>query len=96
MDLFGRTFDECLVNLNQMHARMGSMMPSLKPPRFVSVQTNSSENRLEYYSFRAGLGPMVFGLLEGLAEKHKTKISISYEPRKETHLPDIFNIKKVA
>lgn len=96
MNLFGKNFDDCLQNLNQMHSRMGAMMPNLKPPRF-SVKKNSDGSiNLEYFSTRPGLAPMVHGLIEGLSEKHSTKVSISYVVRTTQNEPDIFTIHKVA
>ena len=96
MNLFGHNFDDCLQNLNQMHNRMGAMMPNLKPPRFVLTKESDGTIKLEYHSTRAGLAPMVYGLLEGLSEKHKTKISISYVNRKSQSEPDLFTITKLA
>jgi Haem-NO-binding len=96
MNLFGQNFDDCLMNLNQMHNRMGAMMPDLKPPRFSVENTTDGDIRLEYHSSRAGLAPMVYGLIEGLSVKHNTKVSISYINRVTQNEPDIFTIKKVA
>ena len=81
MDLFGRDFMTCLKNLNGMHAHMGVMMPELQPPRFQVEEQGKGRFKLHYYSKRAGLAPMVTGLLEGLARKHNTQIRIDQLPR---------------
>lgn len=98
MDLFGQNFKDCLMNLNQMHSRMGAMMPSLVPPRFVVKESQDGKTiSLEYYSARLGLAPMVHGLLEGLAEKHNTKVKIEQTASKsDPSAPDVFHIEYVA
>lgn len=95
--MFGQDFETCLRNLNNMHARMGAMMPHLVPPRFVVTKTAGSANlRVEYHSKRPGLGPMVLGLLEGLAEKFMIQIEIEFKPSRGDQEPDIFDVKKAA
>lgn len=81
MDLFGRDFITCLKNLNGMHAHMGVMMPELKPPRFDVEELGPGRFRIHYFSKRAGLAPMVAGLIEGLAIKHGNRITLSYQTR---------------
>ena len=69
--LFGPNFKDCLVNLNRMHEHMGAMMPGLIPPEFeITKEISSTEFELMYKSQRAGLGPMVIGLLEALALRY--------------------------
>lgn len=76
MDLFGEDFKSCLQSLNNMHARMGMTMPQLTPPRFRFTEIQPNLYQLDYFSKRAGLSPMVKGLLHGLAEKYSVKIQI--------------------
>jgi hypothetical protein len=64
----GRTLPEFLGNLDAMHARLSLSMPHLEPPSFVCEQTGPNQLRLEYYSHRRGLAPMVLGLIDGLGE----------------------------
>lgn len=94
MDLFGKDFNTCLKNLNSMHARMGASFSELKPPRFIVKNINDTDIYLEYHSSRKGLGPMVYGLLEGLAEKFKTKVSINQKERELGKDFDVFIISK--
>jgi len=97
MNLFGQNFTDCLMNLNQMHSRMGAMMPSLKPPRFVVTKNPDRSMTLEYFSTRAGLAPMVYGLLEGLAIKHNTPVTITQiSNRSANDEPDVFQIVPAA
>lgn len=67
-DTMGRTLPQFLGNLDAMHARLSLSMPHLEPPSFVCEETGPGQLRLEYYSHRRGLAPMVVGLIEGLGE----------------------------
>jgi hypothetical protein len=93
MDLFGRDFMTCLNNLNGMHAHMGVMMPELQPPRFQVEEQGSGRFKLHYFSKRAGLAPMVEGLLEGLAKKHGTRIGVVHLPRAASDDHETFEIE---
>ena len=75
-DTMGRTLPEFLANLDMMHARLSLSMPEMRPPSFVSEQLSDHQIRLEYWSERAGLAPMVIGLLEGLGEMYSLTVSI--------------------
>jgi hypothetical protein len=78
MNMFGRDFKTCLRNLNRMHGHMGAMMPDLMPPRFNVVEVDSLNLVVHYFSTREGLGPMVVGLLKGLARKYGDRVEISH------------------
>ena len=97
LSMFGQDFETCVRNLNSMHARMGAMMPHLVPPRFVVTKIGDSANlRVEYHSKRLGLGPMVLGLLEGLAERFMIQVEIEFNPSSGNQAPDLFDVKKAA
>ena len=96
MDLFGSNLRSCLHNLNNLHARMGALLPSLKPPRFVVKEDASGDLTIEYYSKRKGLGPMVVGLLSGLALKHKENVKVTALARVESDTCDRFEIQFLA
>lgn len=81
MRLFGNDFKSCLANLNRMHAHMGAMMPHLTPPKFIVEGDLGGLMKVHYFSTRRGLGPMVVGLLEGLAKKFDQNITITYSPQ---------------
>ena len=59
-----------------MHARLSLSMPEMRPPSFVCEQLSDHEIRLEYWSERAGLAPMVVGLLDGLGEMYGVAVSV--------------------
>jgi hypothetical protein len=76
-DMMGRTLPDFLGNLDAMHARLSLSMPELRPPSFVCEQLGNDSIRLEYWSERAGLAPMVLGLLDGLAEMYAITITVT-------------------
>ena len=95
--LFGRNLRESLLNLNNLHARMGLLMPKLAPPRFEFPEPSPGQdpNELEvhYYSTRHGLTPMLQGIIESLSEQFNEKIEMSIIPRNSPDRPDRFTIK---
>lgn len=93
MDLFGKSFKECLMNLNNLHARMGMTMPQMSPPRFDFTAISENEYRVQYVSKRSGLCPMVEGLLGGLALKYDMNVQISFEPEMEKKIFKILILK---
>lgn len=92
VDLFGKDFRTCLKNLNRMHGHMGAMMPALNPPRFTLTEHSPDRVTLHYFSIREGLGPMVVGLLDGLADKYGDTISIQFVPKGSRSDHDEFDI----
>ena len=69
LDMAGGNFVEFVENLNQLHIRVGGMMPGLAPPSFDVERKGDKGMILTYTSKRAGLAPMVIGLIKGLGEK---------------------------
>lgn len=96
MRLFGGDLRTCLSNLNRMHAHMGAMMPALSPPRFTVESTTPDEMMVHYHSHRAGLAPMVRGLLTGLAEKYGNTVTIEHIPKGERSDHDEFLVRFVS
>jgi hypothetical protein len=92
MEIFGRDLRTCLRNLNHMHGHMGAMMPDLHPPRFVVEEHAPNSITLHYHSARKGLGPLVIGILEGLADKFNEKIEIDHIPKDHRSDHDEFDI----
>jgi len=64
----GGSLPEVLGGLDALHARVRLLMPDLRPPSFRCVELTPTTLRLDYWSDRPGLAPMVVGLVEGLAE----------------------------
>jgi len=69
-----------LENLDDMHARMMMAMPELKPPQIYSERLSEDKLRIHYVSHRAGLGPMVTGLLDGLFEYFEVSATSEHLP----------------
>ena len=82
-DMMGRSLPAFLGNLDAMHARLSLSMPDLRPPSFVCEQLDDERIRLEYWSERDGLAPMVLGLLDGLAEMYEVSISVERTRRRD-------------
>lgn len=80
MDLFGVDFKTCLMNLNNLHARMGLTLPELSPPRFQFDEIDLGTYQIEYHSSRQGLSPMMQGLLEGLATRYGVHAAVELLP----------------
>lgn len=69
LDCQGSTVLTVLSNLNDMHRRIQTSMPDLVMPTFEIAHADDHRIDVEYHSERAGLAPMVLGLLRGLAER---------------------------
>ena len=77
-DTMGRSLPGFLANLDAMHARLSLSMPDMKPPSFVCEQRSELQTRLEYWSDRPGLAPMVVGLLDGLGEMFGVPVTVTH------------------
>ena len=85
MSAGGRTLGEFLLNLPNLHTRVGLIFPHLKPPQFSCSDVQATSLRLHYRSTREGLTPFVVGLVEGLGEMFETRVSVT--PVAEAHGP---------
>lgn len=77
----GSTLPEFLGNLDAMHSRISLTMPQLRPPSFVCDELQEGALRVHYYSEREGLGPMVVGLLRGLARMFDLVVTVEHVER---------------
>lgn len=73
----GATLPQFLRNLDAMHSRIAVAMPELRPPSFLVTELDASTIRVSYHSHRAGLAPMVVGLLEGLGEMFGSPVEVT-------------------
>lgn len=77
VNLLGDSLETFLISLgDDLHGRIASTMPHLRPPDFTATQLSETHFRIGYRSHRQGLVPMVKGLLQGLADKYKREVSI--------------------
>ncbi len=80
----GATLPEFLQNLDMLHTKVALIMPYLRPPKFKCTDINDNFLTLHYYSERKDLGPMVIGLVKGLAKRFNNRVSISFDGRQNT------------
>lgn len=96
-DLFrmgGSTFKEFMLNLHALHTRVGLSFPKLNPPSFWCTDVTDSSLRLHYQSSRAGLAPMVLGLVRGLGIMYDTDVQIEHEAsRAQGAAHDVFLVR---
>lgn len=93
LDQLGTTFPDALANLDAMHVRVALMMPELKPPSFRVTDRRERGLRLAYSSKRAGLAPMVIGLVKGLGRKYGLEATVTLSvPRAEGGDTDLFEV----
>ena len=76
----GRNLREFLLNIDNLHTRVGLIFPDLRPPEFKPFEQPDGPIRLEYYSTRPALAPMIMGLLKGLAKRFDERILIEQAP----------------
>jgi len=84
-DLWGDSFPDTVANLNALHTRIGQMLPELQPPSFSLSERDGHSFLLHYYSRRAGLEPMVIGLLQGIGRHFATAVEVAWL---RDHSPD--------
>lgn len=92
LDLSGGTFEDFLENLDDMHARIALSMPGLRPPSFQVDRDDEGRILLTYISERAGLAPMIRGLLRGLADRFQVDVDIETLPVVEGE-PVVFAVR---
>lgn len=68
LDMSGSDLRSMVAGLDALHARVTASMPQCRMPRFSVVDRPDGSIEIQYRSDRAGLAPMVRGLLAGLAE----------------------------
>ena len=79
-----------------MHTRIALTFPELDPPSFQCERIDDEHLRLDYYSHREGLAPMVVGLLQGMAQVFGQQLEIEYESHRDADQPhDQFSIRVI-
>lgn len=94
---YGETLPEFIGNLDAMHAQVAAAMPALVPPSFRVNEREDGVLVVEYRSTRAGLAPMVVGLLQGLCVVFRTDHTVRLvRARSAADEPDIFELRPGA
>lgn len=86
----GTTLPQFLGNLDSMHSRIALSMPELRPPSFACEELDEGRLQVRYWSERAGLAPMVTGLLKGLGNRFDLDMTVTSGPRPEGADHDTF------
>lgn len=95
LDAAGRDLRDFLLGLDALHARLAIPMPELVPPRFRVCEETDGTLRVSYASDRAGLAPMVLGLLEGLAERFEAKVRVSMQDDRDDDGHWVFRLERL-
>jgi hypothetical protein len=93
LKMSGKTLPEFLMNLDNMHARVGLLYPALKPPSFQCTEQTEQGMLLHYRSHRQGMAALVIGLLQGLSKMFAMPLTIEHVAQRDTGAPhDIFRL----
>lgn len=96
LNMFGSDLRSFLNNLDNLHSHVGMSFPALRPPSFTVEEVEGSAGLLLHYrSERAGLAPMVVGLLKGLGERFSQKINVQQTAFRGVDDHDVFRIEYV-
>jgi hypothetical protein len=78
-DIAGNSLRDFLFNLDNLHTRVGQSFPKLSPPSFRFDAVDEDTVRMHYHTNRPGLCPMVVGLLNGLAKRFETELTVDHQ-----------------
>lgn len=80
ISMYGSSVPEFLQNMNNLHAQIRLSFPELNPPVITCETKATGELLVCYQSERAGLAPMLVGLLKGLGKRFSTPVDVEYVP----------------
>lgn len=86
LDAAGDDLPSFLRNLNNLHVRVGLLVPGYRPPRFEVTDETANGLHVHYYSDRDGLVPFVSGLLVGVGDRFGVPVSVQHLTGKEQGL----------
>ena len=92
--LGGNSVKSFLTELDDMHARVQVAMPESRMPKFSVIEIPDGLE-VQYRSHRAGLAPMVSGMLSGLAERFNEQWDITHTMDADKQGFDTFQLKQV-
>jgi Haem-NO-binding len=94
--MFGSDLRSFLNNLDNLHSHVGMSFPALRPPSFTVEEIEGDTGLLLHYrSERAGLAPMVVGLLKGLGKRFSQEITVEQTAFQVADDHDVFRINYV-
>jgi hypothetical protein len=83
LEALGPDLTTALLGLDDLHVRVGLVLPHLRPPSFDVSDVDGEGMLLHYRSHRAGLAPMVVGLVEQLGARLGTPVTVVHVGRTE-------------
>ncbi len=94
MSAGGSDLRSFLGNLNAMHGRVETIFTKMRLPRFRVEDLDEDEYLLHYESERAGLAPMVAGLVKGLAKRFGQQVEVEHvAARTDAGAHDTFRVR---
>lgn len=97
LTMFGSSLEEFLFNLDNLHSHVGMTFPALRPPSFQVEPIEGGRGLfLHYRSERAGLAPMVIGLLKGLGRRFFQEIEVRQTAYRGLDDHDIFRVDYIG
>ncbi len=97
LEMFGSSLEEFLLNLDNLHSHVGMTFPALRPPSFTVEPVEGGRALLLHYrSERAGLAPMVMGLLKGLGRRFSQEVDVRQTASRGQDDHDVFRIDYVG
>ena len=91
--MFGADLRTFLRNLDNLHSHVGLAFPDLRPPSFQVEDVDGGRGLLLHYrSERAGLAPMVVGLLKGLGKRFGMRVDVRQVASRGPEDHDVFRI----
>lgn len=85
-----------LGNLNDMHGRVEGVFTKMRLPRFRVEDLGPDDYLLHYESERAGLAPMVVGIVRGLARRFDQEVEVEHlHLRGDGGAHDTFRVRHV-
>jgi hypothetical protein len=82
-----------LGSLDEMHARLQTLYPELRPPSFSVAESEPGALEVHYRSERDGLQPFVTGLLEGLGDLYGTPATVELTAERSAEHPyDVYRV----
>jgi len=77
MSATGSGFIEFLENVNSLHDRITTTFVDYRPPWFDVNRISDNEIELHYQSGREGLSPFVRGIIDGLAVRFDSEVTVT-------------------
>lgn len=88
------SLEDVLRNLGQMHRRVRTSMPQMRPPSFVVHGPEQGVFRIEYHSERDGLGGFVVGVFRSLMRLKGVQGEVVWSERRSEGAPlDVFELR---